>query len=162
MDLFLNTQCYGRVQHPTTANACGWWDLTLANHFFFPYIRRNFFIERVLKGWNRIPREAVESLSLKEFQRHRDTWFMDQLWQSWVMVGLEDLGALFQPKCCYDSLTFAFCFICCCGTSIFLQSQIHSQSQRLEFLFSFSLHLKKFLLKKFLQVVYFLFSVLQI
>ena len=42
-------------------------------------IRKNFFIKRVVKHWNRLPREAVEALSLGVLKRHVDVALRDMV-----------------------------------------------------------------------------------
>jgi len=40
-------------------------------------IRKNIFIERVARYWDRLPREVVESPSLKVFKKHVDMALRD-------------------------------------------------------------------------------------
>jgi len=42
-------------------------------------IRKNLFTERVVKHWNRMPREVVESPSLEAFKKHVDLAFWDMV-----------------------------------------------------------------------------------
>ena len=61
---------------------------------------KNFFIERVVRPWPRLPREVVESPSLEGFKKHVDVAF--RTWSSrpggdGLMIGLDDLRGLFQP-----------------------------------------------------------------
>ena len=42
-------------------------------------IRKNFFTERVVRRWNRLPRAVVESPSLEGFKKHVNVALQDMV-----------------------------------------------------------------------------------
>jgi len=77
-------------------------------------IRRNFFTQRVVKHWNRLPKEVVNALSLDAFKARLVAlgslvyWMTTLPLPGWLK--LNDLWGPFQPRPCYDSIILCVTF----------------------------------------------------
>ena len=78
-------------------------------------IRKHFFTEQVVRRWNGLPREMVESPSLEGLKSQVDIALGDVVQLGTVnvrlMVGLDDLQGLFQARQFCDSVFFKENFI---------------------------------------------------
>lgn len=81
---------------------------TFCHGMFRLDIGKYFATQRVVKCWNRLSREVVQSPSMEVFKTmlkwHLEIVFSGEHRNSLLMIGHNDLRGLFQPKCSYDSM----------------------------------------------------------
>jgi len=58
--------------------------------------RKNLFSERVVRLWNRLPREVVESLSLELFKKCVDVTMNNLVSGKGLMIRIDDLSVFFS------------------------------------------------------------------
>ena len=75
--------------------------------------RKNFFTQRVVTHWNRLPKEVVDAPSLEAFKARLDVALGSLVW--WLAtlhiaggLKLDDHGGLFQLRPFYDSMIHFF------------------------------------------------------
>jgi len=76
---------------------------------FRQHIRKKFFTVRVVRCWNRLPREVVEAPFLEVFKARLDGSVSNLIWREESLpiaggMGVGDLKGPFQPKPFYDSM----------------------------------------------------------
>ena len=76
-------------------------------------IRRKFFSQRVVKYWNRLPKEVVDALSLEAFKARLNVFLGCLVW--WLVtlyiaggLKLGDHCGHFQHRPFYDSMVFSY------------------------------------------------------
>lgn len=71
-------------------------------------IRKSFLTKRVVKDWNNLPREVVQSPSVEVLKRYVDVilgdMFSSELGSSRLMLELNNIKGLFQDEQFYGSM----------------------------------------------------------